>query len=447
MSLTHEFNKPGNVLISDQFNNRVVECDKSGRIIWFWGLGPNDFSAQSIIGVNDAERVGENTLLTGTGTPPGVINEAPAGAVDNRVILVDKNKNILWQYGQFGQTGSGFDLLNAPVQATYISAPHHHIPASTECENECEERDCQRENCGRRKHDCERHDTEKHGRERRKKYDYVRRDCEYYDVCKRDEDDSKKDKCEKGHCGNSRCDKCYTCKHHKYLTCYRCEGRSESKDPLKGDMILITDQGNNRVILVNGAKQIVWSYPGSNTNPGDQLDSPNSAQLLKNGNYLIADELNSRALEVGRNDQVIRVFTAQGTLGECAFASRLDNGNTLLTDASNQRIVEVNINDEIVWVYYTNTEYLSLEEPTPTRGLRLRNGRNIISNQFNNQVLIVNGNMVVKQRFGLPLTGQTDQPFGIVGTNHGFDVLTTQLGLYAPYDAKIIGDYTGLTPP
>jgi len=24
---------------------------------------------------------------------------------------------------------------------------------------------------------------------------------------------------------------------------------------------------------------------------------------------------------------------------------------------------------------------------------------------------------------------------------------TTQKGLYSPYDAKVVGDYTGLTPP
>src|ERR1035441_7497702 len=39
-----------------------------------------------------------------------------------------------------------------------------------------------------------------------------------------------------------------------------------------------------------------WAYPGSNTNSSDQLDSPNSAELLENGHILISDENNSRAL-------------------------------------------------------------------------------------------------------------------------------------------------------
>ena len=48
------FNHEGNLLISDQFNNRVIETTPRGEIIWSFGLGPTDFSENSIIGVNDA---------------------------------------------------------------------------------------------------------------------------------------------------------------------------------------------------------------------------------------------------------------------------------------------------------------------------------------------------------------------------------------------------------
>jgi hypothetical protein len=159
------FNRAGNILIADQFNNRVIETDPGGHIVWSFGLGPNDFSQHSIIGCNDAQRVGILTLMAGTGTPPGVIPQAPNGAVDNRVMLVDRQGRIFWQYGQFGQTGSGPNLLSTPVQSTWLPNVH----------------------------------------------------------------------------------------------------------------VLITDQGNNRIIEVNLRKQIVWQYPGSNMNPSDQLNSPNSA--------------------------------------------------------------------------------------------------------------------------------------------------------------------------
>jgi hypothetical protein len=114
------FNEPGNILIADQFNNRVIETDPDGNILWSYGLGPNVFSDKTIVGVNDAERVGPFTLMAGTGTPAGVIPQAPNGVADNRVILVDQNGHIVWQYGKFGQSGSGPDLLNTPVQCTFL---------------------------------------------------------------------------------------------------------------------------------------------------------------------------------------------------------------------------------------------------------------------------------------------------------------------------------------
>lgn len=324
------FNTPGNILIADQFNNRVIEADPAGNIIWQFGLGPNDFSAHSIIGCNDAQRVGPYTLMAGTGTPPGVIPQATNGAPDNRVILVDPSGRIVWQYGKFGVTGSGHNQLNTPVQCTW----------------------------------------------------------------------------------------------------------------LPNTDVLITDQGNGRIIEVNLNKKIVWQFPGPNTNADAQLNSPNSAELLENGHILIADENNNRAIEVTRSHDIVMTYTAGMTLGPCAFASRLDNGNTLLTDAGNSRAVEVDAHDNFVWQYVTDTNSLSVAAPLPTRAVRLHNGDTLISDQFNNRVIRVNhgGNIVFS--YGLPLAGG-----GSIGNNVGYDLHTTQNGLYSPYDAKIVGDYTGLTPP
>jgi hypothetical protein len=324
------FNRPGNILIADQFNNRVIEITPAGNILWSFGLGRNDFSAKSIIGVNDAQRVGPLTLMAGTGTPAGVIPEAPDGAADNRVILVDPFGRIVWQYGQFGQTGSGPNLLNTPVQSTWL--PNFHV--------------------------------------------------------------------------------------------------------------LITDQANNRIIEVNLRKHIVWQYPGSNTNEADQLNSPNSAELLENGNILISDENNNRAIEVTRADQIVNTFTAGGTVGAVAFSSRLDNGDTLLTDAGNSRAVEVDANDNLVWQFVTNTDTNSVPAPLPTRAIRLRDGDTLISDQFNNRVIRVSPAGAIVASYGLPLAGGDT-----IGNNVGYDLKTTQKGLYSPYDAKVIGDYTGLTPP
>jgi hypothetical protein len=332
--LSRHFNQSGNILIADQFNNRVIEISPNGNIVWSFGRGLNDFSAKSIIGVNDAQRVGSFTLMAGTGTPAGVIPQAPDGVPDNRVVLVDPFGKIVWQYGQFGQTGSGPNLLDTPVQSTWLPNTH----------------------------------------------------------------------------------------------------------------VLITDQANNRIIEVNLAKKIVWQYPGSNTKDADQLSGPNSAELLENGHILIADQGNNRAIEVTRGDHIVRTFTVGGTANTVAFASRLDNGDTLLTDAGNSRIVEVDAHDNVVWQYFTDTDPFSVAAPLPTRAVRLHNGDTLISDQFNNRVIRVSPAGMIVASYGLPLAGGPVDPFPF-GNNVGYDLHTTQNGLYSPYDAKVVGDYTGLTPP
>jgi len=124
-----KFNRKGNILISDQFNNRVIEVDRDGKIVWHFGKGPADFSAASVIGVNDAQRVGELTLMAGTGTPGGQPEAPnctdPGGCPDNRVLLVNRHGHIVWQYGQFGPGGSDPGQLNTPVQTTWL--PNRHI--------------------------------------------------------------------------------------------------------------------------------------------------------------------------------------------------------------------------------------------------------------------------------------------------------------------------------
>ena len=124
-----EFNQPGNVLISDQFNNRVIEVDRDKHIVWSFGSGDPTLcnpGPGAIIGLNDAERIGDGlTLLAGTGIPAGASSFMPNGCVDNRVIVVNESGHIVWQYGQAGVTGSGPNELSVPVFA--IQLPNHNI--------------------------------------------------------------------------------------------------------------------------------------------------------------------------------------------------------------------------------------------------------------------------------------------------------------------------------
>src|SRR5947209_8488824 len=71
-----EFNKHGNVLITDQFNNRAIEVDPiTKNIVWSFGSGDPTLcnpGPGAIIGTNDAERLSDGlTILAGTGIPAG----------------------------------------------------------------------------------------------------------------------------------------------------------------------------------------------------------------------------------------------------------------------------------------------------------------------------------------------------------------------------------------
>jgi hypothetical protein len=197
------------------------------------------------------------------------------------------------------------------------------------------------------------------------------------------------------------------------------------------DHVLITDQGNGRIVEVRRSdKAIVWEYDG--------LNNPNSAELLTNGNILIADENNNQALEVTHTtpSTVVHAYTTAGGMAfsGLAFASRLPNGHTLITDSNNSRIVETDETGADFWHLFTNARAGSNPSPLPTRAVRLAGGDTLISDQFNNQVIRIDasGNIVASY-------GTINSP----GFNPG-SALTKMNG---PYSAYVIGDYTGMTPP
>jgi outer membrane protein assembly factor BamB len=321
------FNTRGNILIADQFNNRIIELNPAtGKIVWSFGDGSSTAGPTSVVAPNDAQRVGDLTVIAGTGAPAGTptVYEANCqnGCADNRVIVVSKAGKILWQYGKAGVTGAGPNQLNTPVQATVL--------------------------------------------------------------------------------------------------------------PNKN--VLITDQGNQRVLEVDHRKKIVWQYgtTGVSGIGPNQLNNPNSAELLENGNILIADENNNRVIEVNRSKHIEWRYSPNNTnlLSGAAFASRLCNGHTLITDSNNNRVIEVDGKGHVVFTFVTSTRVGSIANPLPTRAIRLCNGNTLISDQYNDQVFEIDsiGNVVFSY-------GQ----IGVVGNGPN--------QLNAPYDAKEIGDYVGITPP
>jgi hypothetical protein len=86
---------------------------------------------------------------------------------------------------------------------------------------------------------------------------------------------------------------------------------------------------------------------------------------------------------------------------------------------------------------------LSVAAPLPTRAIRIRDGDTLISDQFNNRVIRVSPGRPDRCQLWIAAgRGRRDwkQRRLLTPTLRSTD-------LYSPYDAKVVGDYTGLTPP
>lgn len=121
--------------------------------------------------------------------------------------------------------------------------------------------------------------------------------------------------------------------------------RPHSAQRLANGDTLICDSENQRVIEVDMAKRIVWSYGTgvAGSGPG-QLANPNSSVRLANGDTLISDSDNARVLEVDASGRLFRIYGAGGitppggSLSDPRAALRLADGSTLIADLGNMRL-------------------------------------------------------------------------------------------------------------
>ena len=291
------FNSPGNLLITDQFNNRAIEVNPTTRsIVWSFGSdnptlcnpGPG-----AIIGLNDAERLSDGlTLLAGTGVPAGSSPVAPGfSCIDNRVIVVDRNGAIVWQYGEAGVTGSGPNQLNVPVFA--IQLANRNIMIVDQGNNRVIEVD--------------------------------------------------------------RFTKAIV---WSYPTA---SGVGSLNNPNSAELltngnILIADENNNRVIEVTRAGETVWQYGSGNPKATHPLQFAAFASRLSNGDTLITDSGHSRIVEVTEDKHVVFEYftnTAPGTNPSPlpTNAVRLANGHTSIADQFNHRAIIIDQSGGLLFQY------------------------------------------------------------------------------------------------
>ncbi|MGE3728446.1 MAG: cyclic nucleotide-binding domain-containing protein, partial [Candidatus Sericytochromatia bacterium] len=124
-----------------------------------------------------------------------------------------------------------------------------------------------------------------------------------------------------------------------------CQNGTETPD------VLIVDQGNHRVLRVNAAQEIVWSYGlrGQAGKNEGYLDSPSDIQLTAQGHYLITDSGNHRVIEVNPISQkIIWEATPREKLKTPVAALRHPNGRTLILDGGNHRILELDASSNLM---------------------------------------------------------------------------------------------------
>ena len=279
------FNAPGNVLISDQINNRVIEVNPcTGDIVWSFGSNdPNTCNAGpgTISGTNWAERLSNGlTLIAGTGIPAGADPALPGGCVDNRVIVVDQNGNIVWQYGQAGVTGSGQNQLNVPVAA--IQLPNGNFLITDQGNNRIIEVNHKKKivwSYGPASGPGALNGPNSAEQLKNKH------------ILIADQSNNRVIEITRG---------------GKIVWEYDAGINTAAfASRLPDGNTMIVDAGNARIIIVTPGKQVVFEYftntsPDSNPNP-----LPTNAVMLKSGEIIIADQFNNRAFAINPQKQIV----------------------------------------------------------------------------------------------------------------------------------------------
>jgi hypothetical protein len=142
---------------------------------------------------------------------------------------------------------------------------------------------------------------------------------------------------------------------------------------LENGHLLITDRNNDRVVEVDLAGEVVWSY--------SRLTRPHNGDRLSNGDTLIANSEENQVVEVSAAGEIVWSYGQGDVLDWPRDADRLADGNTLITDTRHGRVIEVNPAGEVVWTF----EGLAL----PYEADRLADGTTLISDNSHHRVIRV----------------------------------------------------------
>ncbi len=152
----------------------------------------------------------------------------------------------------------------------------------------------------------------------------------------------------------------------------------------------ICDSENKRVIEVElETNSIIWSYEGSES---EKLAYPRCVEITPRDTILIADQLGGKVIEINKSDlNIVWEYRGLDFLKTPYHATRLKNGNTLIVDWSSNIVIEVSPHKEVAWSYGVSKKsgsekgFLSY----PESAQRLDNGNTLITDTRNARILEV----------------------------------------------------------
>jgi outer membrane protein assembly factor BamB len=129
-------------------------------------------------------------------------------------------------------------------------------------------------------------------------------------------------------------------------------GAPGAGSPYFGYKLLVADRGNNRLLLMDAAMNIDWTYPNATTPPDpDGFYFPDDAFFAKHGSVIISNqEENETIVQIAYpSGQIVWAYghpkvsgTAPGYLHEPDDAYLLRNGQVTVADAQNCRVLVLN---------------------------------------------------------------------------------------------------------
>jgi hypothetical protein len=122
-------------------------------------------------------------------------------------------------------------------------------------------------------------------------------------------------------------------------------------DAFTGDL-LIADRGNDRLLLVNAQKQLLWSFPSAqHPAPAEGFYFPDDAFFIKHGTEIITNQEDQNTIEVIAypSGQLLSSYghanvagAGPGYLNQPDDAFMLNDGEVTVADAKNCRILFLN---------------------------------------------------------------------------------------------------------